>query len=278
MQLAKCFDARVDLQMSRSIWHSRLKIIHPTSFLAGLLMNPFWKGVDACVPDSLLSSFAVCWSSAGAAGRTEKVSKVWRPQIHFCKWHSPQVSSARVSSFSSLSIFSKPNQDMLTEYTRKVNFLKGLIEAEKMVTLPQACQMRIVRNQFFNPYSCAIVCKFFFSLLSRIMPAKKRWLLSCWLQHQRCPSRRPPAGSYTFRPKLDIRKKFERNCWEARRIMVSVERQVVSQNIQFSNSNPKVCFSWFPISSKREEKTASEKAQIAGGVHWVPATHSALFL
>ena len=30
---------------------------------------------------------------------------------------------------------SKPTQDVLTEYTKKVNFLVGLLEAEKLVCL-----------------------------------------------------------------------------------------------------------------------------------------------
>lgn len=31
-------------------------------------------------------------------------------------------------------LFSKPTAEMLTEYTRKIDFLKGLIEAEKLVS------------------------------------------------------------------------------------------------------------------------------------------------
>lgn len=32
------------------------------------------------------------------------------------------------------SLFSKPTAEALTEYTRKVDFLKGLLEAEKLVS------------------------------------------------------------------------------------------------------------------------------------------------
>ena len=48
------------------------------------------------------------------------------------RWKEKSLKGAFCHLFNSR--FSKPTQDVLTEYTRKVNFLRGLIEAEKMVS------------------------------------------------------------------------------------------------------------------------------------------------
>lgn len=47
-------------------------------------------------------------------------------------------------------LFSKPTAEMLTDYTRKVDFLKGLIEAEKLVSVTTCIyiSLLIMQEQF----------------------------------------------------------------------------------------------------------------------------------
>lgn len=55
---------------------------------------------------------------------------------------------------------SKPMPEILTDYTRKVDFLKGLLEAERLVSYYNNLSMRIVNYIIFTVYT-----QFFFNFL-----------------------------------------------------------------------------------------------------------------
>lgn len=55
---------------------------------------------------------------------------------------------------------SKPMPEILTDYTRKVDFLKGLLEAERLVSYYNNLSMRIVNYIIFTVYT-----QFFFYFL-----------------------------------------------------------------------------------------------------------------
>ena len=84
-----------------------------------------------------IRSLSVCWCARGNVGGPQEESKVrWfflmllylNNHYNICK-REPKVAEILF-----LVTFSKPTPEVLTDYTRKVDFLKGLLEAEKLVS------------------------------------------------------------------------------------------------------------------------------------------------
>lgn len=83
--------------------------------------------------------FLVCWFPGGDVGGPEEKSQVtsllspsFLLQFESLSTH-PCLAAGATRTQPVVSLFSKPTAEVLTEYTRKVDFLKGLLEAEKLV-------------------------------------------------------------------------------------------------------------------------------------------------
>lgn len=54
---------------------------------------------------------------------------------------------------------SKPTQEVLTDYTRKVDFLKGILDAEKLVSIDSSCKLASciysTAEMRYNPWHCS---------------------------------------------------------------------------------------------------------------------------
>lgn len=131
--------------------------------------------------------FLVCWFPGGDVGGPEEKSQVtslFSPsfllQFESSSTH-PRLAAGANRTQPFISLFSKPTAEVLTEYTRKVDFLKGLLEADKLVggLLQLLLRNLLHLDSFQQLFDLQSLC-YLVSLPRQI----RLWLTSSW----------PPGG------------------------------------------------------------------------------------